>query len=48
MLQVQLDMIEQQVIAMQAMEQTPQIVALLERLILDYHRIQAQLEGRSW
>ncbi len=43
MLLVQLDMIEAQVIAMQAMEQTPQITALLERLILDYHMIQDQL-----
>lgn len=43
MLLVQLDMIEDQVAAMQAMQQTPQIAALLERLILDYHMIQEQL-----
>ncbi len=43
MLLVQLDMIEVQVAAMQAMEKTPQIVALLERLITDYHAIQDQL-----
>ena len=43
MLLVQLDMIEDQVAAMQAMPQTPQIAALLERLILDYHMIQEQL-----
>ncbi len=37
--QVQLDMIEVQVAAMQSMEQTQQIIGLLERLIVEYHAI---------
>ena len=44
-LQVQLDMIEVQVAAMQTMEQTPQIAALLERLIVEYHAIQECLSA---
>jgi len=46
-LQVQLDMIEVQVAAMQTMVQTPQIAALLERLIVEYHAIHECLSATT-